>query len=178
MFSHKWNEVRDECWVQQSMALDHTTMTWASPEEMQVRNGEKENCQNDGVCESQTSSYLTWSETVGTCDPHTQHSIWSGGAYSLPGIAGNLPTQPATDPLQHHCCPSQNSLFPVMTEPEVALPTMGPDQLNNCNLMCLLSLGTCKLHQPLKLRLLTMLWPLLLYLLSLMQCLLRLWTCN
>ena len=132
MFSHKWNEVRDESWVQQSMAQDHTTMTWDSPEEMQVRNGEKENCQNDGVCESRTSSYLIWSETVDTCDPHTQHSIWSGGAYSLPGIAGNLPTQPATDPLQHHCCPSQNSFLPVMTEPEVALPTIGPDELNNC----------------------------------------------
>ena len=129
MFSHKWNEVRDESCVQQSLAQDHISMTWASPEEIQVRNGEKE---NDGVCESQTSSYLTWSETVGTCDPHTRHSIWSGGAYSLPGIAGNLPTQPATDPLQHCCCPSQNSLFPVMTEPEVALPTMGLDQLNNC----------------------------------------------
>ena len=55
MFSHKWNEVRDESWVQQSMAQDHTTMTWDSPEEMQVRNGEKEKCQNDGVCESLTS---------------------------------------------------------------------------------------------------------------------------
>ena len=132
MFSHKWNEVRDKSWVQQSMAQDHTTMTWASPQEMQVRNGEKEKCQNDGVCESQTSSYLTWSETVGTCDPRTRHSIWSGGAYSLPGIAGNLPTQPATDPLQHHCYPSQNSLFPVMTDPELGLPTIGPDQLNNC----------------------------------------------
>ena len=107
-------------------------MTWTSPEEMQVRNGEKEKCQNDGMCESQTSSYFTWSETVGTCDPHTRHSIWSGGAYSLPGIVGNLPTQSATDPLQHHCYPSQNSLFPVMTEPEFGLPTMGPDQLNNC----------------------------------------------
>ena len=127
-----WNEFKGECCVQQSMALDHIKMTWTSPEEMQVRNGDKEKCQNDGVCESQTSSYLTWSETVGTCDPHTQHSIWSGGAYSLPGIAGNLPTQPATDPLQHHCYPSQNSLFPVITEPEVALPTMGPDELNNC----------------------------------------------
>ena len=71
--------------------------------------------QNGGFCESQVSYCPTWCETASTCDPHSQHSTWSGGHYhsSLPGITPNLPTQPATD------------------QPEVALPGIGPDELQS-----------------------------------------------
>ena len=71
--------------------------------------------QNGGFCESQVSYCPTWCETASTCDPHSQHGTWSGGHYhsSLPGITPNLPTQPATD------------------QPEVALPGIGPDELQS-----------------------------------------------
>ena len=76
-FIHKWCEGRDQFFqLQQNRLRDPTAMAWASPE-VSLRTEDK--ClQNGGFYEGHTLSYLTFYETVHTCDPHTQPS-GSGG---------------------------------------------------------------------------------------------------
>ena len=127
----QWVPYNSEVFIRQwcETTQDQTTISWASLPTMQPRNEDK----YGGLHESLTPSCPTWSETACTYDPHTQHQLmWSGLHYhtSLSGITPSLPTQPATDPLHHHYCAPQNT-FPVTTEPEVALPGIGPDELQS-----------------------------------------------
>ena len=127
----QWVPYDSEVFIRQwrETTQDQTTISWASLPTMEPRNEDK----YGGLHESLTPSCPTWSETACTYDPHTQHQLmWSGLHYhtSLSGITPNLPTQPATDPLHHHYCAPQNT-FPVTTEPEVALPGIGPDELQS-----------------------------------------------